>query len=130
MTAVELLTTCRQAGIHLEAAGDTLRYEAPRGALTSELRDTLAQRKAEILAVLRPAEFVTLRNGPTLPLPVLQLAWGLEDRGFTLSLTPGGTLTVAPTNALSDADRIAIRRWRQHLTALTDYVERTVEEPV
>ena len=46
MTAVaELLTTCRQAGIRLEAAGDKLRYEAPPGTLTPELRDTLTQHK-------------------------------------------------------------------------------------
>ena len=31
MTAAEVLTTCREAGIRLEAAGDRLRYEAPSG---------------------------------------------------------------------------------------------------
>ena len=49
MTAVEVLTTCRQVGIRLEAAGDKLRYEAPPGTLTPALRDTLARHKAELL---------------------------------------------------------------------------------
>ena len=84
MTAVEVLTTCRQAGIHLEAAGDKLRYEAPPGTLTPALRDTLTQHKAELLSLLTPRQFVTLPNGPTLPLAVLRLAWGLEGRGFEL----------------------------------------------
>ena len=129
MTAGEVLTVCREAGIRLEVAGDRLRFYAPAGALTPDLRDALAQHKQELLDALA-MQFVTLRDGPTLPLPVLQLAWNLEDRGVTLSLTPGGILSLAPTSVLTDADRVAIHRWRQHLTALTDYVERITEKPV
>ena len=125
MTTVELLTTCRQAGIHLEAAGDKLRYEAPPGTLTPELRDTLTHHKAELLTLLT-RQFVTLRNGPTLPLAVIQLAWGLEGRGFELSLTSTGDLTVAPVDALTNSDRTAIGRWHQHLQALTQYVNEVV----
>ena len=122
MTAVELLTTCRQAGIHLDAAGEKLRYEAPPGTLTPALRDTLTQHKAELLSLLT-RQFVILCNGPTLPLAVIQLAWSLEDRGFELSLASAGDLTVAPVDALTDADRTAIGRWHQHLQALTGYVD-------
>ena len=129
MTAGEVLTVCREAGIRLEVAGDRLRFDAPAGALTPDLRDALARHKRELLDVLT-MQFVTLRDGPTLPLPVLQLAWSLEDRGLRVCLTPGGDVDIAPTDALTAADRAAIRRWRQHLAALTDYVERIVEEPV
>ncbi len=129
MTAGEVLTVCREAGIRLEVVGDRLRFDAPVGALTPELRDALARHKRELLDVLT-MQFVTLRDGPTLPLPVLQLAWNLEDRGFCVRLTPGGDIDIAPTDALTDADRAAIHRWRQHLTTLTDYVECIAEEPV
>ncbi len=125
MTTVELLTTSRQAGIYLEAAGEKLRYEAPPGTLTPALRDTLTQHKAELLSLLT-RQFVTLRNGPTLPLAVIQLAWSLEDRGFELTLTPNGDLRVTPTAALTESDQIAIARWRQHLRALAEYVDEVV----
>ena len=122
MTAVELLTTCREAGIRLQAAGDRLRYEAPPGSLTPELRDTLAQYKAELLSLLAaPQPFVTLRAGETLPRAVIELAWSLEDRGFELAATADGDLSVTPTDALTERDRAAIARWRSHLTALTAY---------
>ena len=124
MTAVELLTSCRQAGIRLEAAGDRLRYEAPPGSLTPELRDTLAQYKTELLSLLAaPQRFVTLRAGETLPRTVVELAWSLEDRGFALTVTADGDLTVTPVDALTEQDRSAIARWRSHLTALTAYCD-------
>ena len=125
MTAGEVLTVCRQAGIRLEAIGDKIRYEAPPGTLTPTLRDTLTQHKTELLGLLAQ-QFVTLKNGPTLPLPVLQLAWTLEGRGFELSLTSTGDLQVTPIAALIESDRAAITRWRQHLQALTEYVDEVV----
>ena len=127
MTAVELLTTCRQAGIRLEAAGDRLRYEAPPGTLTPELRDTLAQYKAELLSLLAvPQRFVTLRAGETLPRVAIDLAWSLEGRGFELAVTADRDLTVTPVDALTEQDRAAIGRWRSHLTVLTEYCDEVV----
>ena len=41
MTALELLSTVRQSGISLRADGDRLRYDAPTGAMTPELRDVM-----------------------------------------------------------------------------------------
>lgn len=55
MSADELLSMCRQAGIRLEAAGNMLEIDAPRGALTPELRDLLARGKRELLALLAPS---------------------------------------------------------------------------
>ncbi len=123
--AAELLTTCRLAGIRLEVSGDRLRYEAPRGTVTPELRDTLTQHKTELLSLLTE-RFVTLRGGLTLPLPVLTLAWAFEDRGFQINLDPGGDLTITPTDALTDADRTLITRWRSHLAALTEYCDEVI----
>jgi hypothetical protein len=48
----ELLAAVQQAGIHLSADGDTLKYDAPRGALTPDLRAALLEHKATLLAVL------------------------------------------------------------------------------
>ncbi len=53
MTAArKLLAELQQRGIHLEAVGTTLRYRAPEGALTPDLRAELKAHKAEVLAVL------------------------------------------------------------------------------
>ena len=52
MTTAELLRATRERGIELHAVGDGVRYRAPRGALTDDLRRALTARKAEILAIL------------------------------------------------------------------------------
>ena len=55
MTAHELLISLRRSGIELTVSGNRLRVEAPRGAVTSELRRVLIARKRELLAALSPA---------------------------------------------------------------------------
>ena len=52
MIAVEILDELRQRGVILEPNGDTLRYRAPKGVLTVELREALAANKKELLAIL------------------------------------------------------------------------------
>ena len=49
MTPVEILKRVSDAGIILEAVEERLRVDAPRGALTLELRQALAEHKAQIL---------------------------------------------------------------------------------
>jgi hypothetical protein len=56
VTADEVLTTAQRAGIRLFAEGDQLRYRAPKGVLTPELRHALMAHKAALLAVLQEAE--------------------------------------------------------------------------
>jgi hypothetical protein len=53
MQAAEVLRESRARGIELFVEGDALRYRAPRGALTAELRAALADHKAELLVRLR-----------------------------------------------------------------------------
>lgn len=48
MTPQELLAELEQRGVKLTVAGDKLRYDAPAGALTPELKEALRQHKAEI----------------------------------------------------------------------------------
>ncbi len=126
MTAAEVLTTCREAGIRLEAAGDRLRYEAPSGTLTPELRDTLTRHKAELLSLLTPERFVTLApTGLTLPREAVDFAMDLERRGFELTVSDRD-IDVQPAKALTPADRDALARWRQHVVALTQFCDRVV----
>ena len=53
MTTSDFLSDLRSLGVRLAADGDQLRISAPKGALTPDLREELARRKAEILALLR-----------------------------------------------------------------------------
>ena len=82
MTLAELLTVVRAADIRFEARGDRLLFDAPHGALTPELRAALVQQKPALLVRLAPVEFVTLKGGLTIPVPVLRLALDLEARGI------------------------------------------------
>ena len=50
---VELLSELDRAGIELRADGNTLRFKAPAGALTPELRRKLTAHKAELVCSLR-----------------------------------------------------------------------------
>ena len=53
MTAPETLAELKYRGVILARDGDWLHYRALRGALTPELREAMAENKAEILSALR-----------------------------------------------------------------------------
>ena len=53
MTSSETLTELDRRGVVLEPNGDKLRYRAPQGALTPELREAITENKAEIISTLR-----------------------------------------------------------------------------
>lgn len=120
-SAPMLLEQLRREGFQLCVEGDRLRIR-PVDRLTPALREALARRKPELLALLAPvSEYVTLRGGLTLPLPALQLAWNLEDRGFRMTLDADLQFHIEPTAALTDTDLAAIARWRLHLGAIIGY---------
>jgi hypothetical protein len=52
VNAVALIADLSRAGVRLERRGDRLHVEAPKGIVTPELRLTLTQNKADLLAVL------------------------------------------------------------------------------
>ena len=54
MTAAELLANLRGRGIRLEAVDGRLRYAAPNGALTADLRAAVADARDELLRLLTP----------------------------------------------------------------------------
>lgn len=122
MTAADVLLLARTSDIVLDVQGDRLIVDAPAGALTPELRSELARHKPALVALLTTVTgFVTLKNGPTLPLPAVLLALDLERRGFRLSLAACDQVAIAPIKALTDVDLIAIGRWRLHLAAIIAY---------
>jgi hypothetical protein len=53
LTAAEVLETASRRGVELFTEGDRLRYRAPPGALTPELREALISRRSELLALLQ-----------------------------------------------------------------------------
>jgi hypothetical protein len=55
MSAIETLKAARAAGVHLGIDGDDLVLEAASAPPTAVL-DALSRHKAEIMALLRPAE--------------------------------------------------------------------------
>ena len=68
MNAKNLLARLRKLGIEVWADGQWLRYNAPKGALTPDLRTELANHKSEILALLTDSD--TQSAPPTLkPVP-------------------------------------------------------------
>src|SRR5687768_17934969 len=68
MSARELLVQLREKGVDVKANGDRLVIDAPRGAITPDLRDALSANKAEILQILTapPIERTPPRPEPAL----------------------------------------------------------------
>lgn len=50
---LELISGLRESGVHLAGESDKLRYRAPKGVLTEELKQRLAIQKAEIIKLLQ-----------------------------------------------------------------------------
>ena len=68
MTAAELITELEARGVLIEVTGDRLRVDAPKGAITPELRAALTARKAEVLAILNtPDDEIKWRVEAMLP---------------------------------------------------------------
>jgi hypothetical protein len=65
--------------------------------------------------------FVVLKGGLTVPLEALQLAWALENRGATFEVDGDDLVVACPQGLLTDADQVAIRRWKRQLMAIATY---------
>jgi amino acid adenylation domain-containing protein len=109
MSAGELVAYLRGAGVELAANGDRLHCNAPKGVLTPELRAQLAERKQEVLALLRdgagaaPSALRPVPRGGELPLSFAQ-----QRMWFLDQLEPANPFYNIPeavriTNALSVA---------------------------
>lgn len=60
MTAVDCLRELVVKGVELWVEGDDLRYRAPRGVLTFELRETASRYRQEIVAALNKGVIKTI----------------------------------------------------------------------
>jgi len=65
---------------------------------------------------------VALKHGLTVPVDAVRLLCQLEIRGLNVR-RDGDDLVVGPRQHLTDADRAAIRRHRDHLLALVTYCD-------
>jgi len=96
VTIIDLLSTLRSRDVRLWADGDRLRYSAPQGALTPDLRAELVDRKGEILAFLHQARRATV-SAPFPIVPVsrdgeLALSYGQQRLWFLDQLEPDSPL--------------------------------------
>ena len=93
MTVVDLITQLQQRHIQIWAEDGKLRTRAPTGALTTDLREAIAQQREEVFAFLdrakvskaidtRPAIEPIARNGH------LQLSFAQQRLWFLARLTP------------------------------------------
>src|SRR2546423_3247074 len=94
MTARELLTELKQKGVDIKANGDRLVIDAPKGAITPELRTSLAEHKSQLLTILRAPS-------PEQPAPRLKASSLVSERPFEAPPPP-----IAPQASSSVADEI------------------------
>lgn len=64
--------------------------------------------------------YVSLRGGLAVPVAPMLLLLELEARGLQVS-RDGADILVRPAGGLTEADRVALRRWKAHVLALVDY---------
>lgn len=92
MKVAQLLAELSEQGVQLRADGDHLRIRAPKGVMTTEMRDLLVKHKAELVLLLR--QHTTSINATELPLvPVsrerdLLLSFAQQRMWFLSRLQP------------------------------------------
>ena len=69
-----------------------------------------------------PDRLVWLRGGFIVPAEPLLLLLRLESCGFRFRLAGDGMPEVGPFDELTAADRAALRRWRNHIVLLLQYM--------
>ena len=80
MTLTELVGELRRLDVRLRVEGGNLRFDAPPGVMTESLRETLKQRKSELVATLQAGLEADPRAIPrrtrTGAAPRVMIIWG------------------------------------------------------
>src|SRR6185312_3707579 len=101
MTEIEFLLHLRSLGVKLWLEGDAVKFSAPKGALTPELKDELKARKEEVRRFLLEAAQMA-GEGQKQPISAiprdrpLPLSFGQERLWFLEQLEPGGASYALP----------------------------------
>jgi hypothetical protein len=106
VTAIRIMTALRLLGIELGVDGGRLRYRAPAGGLTAEVRETLTAHKAELLVLLRRGS------------PARGLLDELHDKGIEVGLDGDRLRYRAPRGGIGDELRSAITAYKAEVVAL------------
>ncbi|WP_263360098.1 non-ribosomal peptide synthetase [Acidicapsa ligni] len=85
---IEFLSDTRSLGITLGITEDRLVCNAPKGVVTAEIRQELADRKADILAFLRQTQRTTASELPSNPSAELPLSHSQQRLWFFTQLDP------------------------------------------
>ncbi|MCA1615723.1 MAG: condensation domain-containing protein, partial [Acidobacteria bacterium] len=118
MTVYELLSRLRGLDVRLWLEGERLRFSAPQGVFTDELRAEVAQRKAEVVAFLRAGgadSVLSARRGRAAELP---LSYAQQRLWFLDQMSPGQSVYNVPA-AIRLTGRLNVEALRQSLRELT-----------
>jgi predicted enzyme involved in methoxymalonyl-ACP biosynthesis len=131
MSVIELLSRLRNLNIELWVDDDRLRFSAPPGALSPELRAALVEHKAEVLAFLRRNPASTEAAQPIPPISrnqPLPLSFAQQRMWFFEKLEPGTSTyhMVAAIRLIGCLNRVALEQSfnsivRRHETLRTSF---------
>ncbi len=116
MNTAELLTEVQRRGIQLRAEGASLRYRAPKGTLTADLRAKLQAHKAELLTALEKPTAERIAQDHGLTLADLKQAAGPD----------WSEIEHDPATLEALANSIQLRRMRERSEVPSNYTSTTI----
>lgn len=87
MTAADLLTKLQARKVRIDAIGGRLRIDAPKGVVTADLLQVLAEHKTEIMARIQGKPYLTARAELVIPLDAApRYRWWQEGQSVAETL--------------------------------------------